>query len=470
MAGKLIRSGKLADYQACGDDGRPVYRAADQIREAIRLQMNEEAASHLAIPKLNDDGDAIDWYAPNDGYVVPWSSATTEEREQAKESLTEMRSSLTELSEKMLTSEDSERRTFGLLLQNTVTFPSEDYVYLVNGKPVVAFWGFRDPTALETDSISLLTIPPRGPVETPVVPPPVVEKRRGFPWWLWPLLLLLLLLLAFLLWWFFFRAKPITTGPINPAPVEVTDDRTDEDLTVEEDLLEEDVRRIYERGGRRYYDFDGDGRLEPVPPGTDIPGAETVKIPESEELPLPEQMPPEPELPENTPPLPEDLPTEPPVEPPVNEDQPPLPEDQSEQPPVDPQDQTPPTPPEPMTIPPDALQNGDPSFLNGDWKAVTGLQDSQGRPVDVEYSFENGEGTVQITDADGQVCSGSVGASVGSGSVSLNGQSVVNCPNGDQYRPANVECAVGADGQADCSGSYEGGDSFGVMMERGGAN
>ena len=83
MHGALLRSGSLQEFNVLGVEGQPVHSAALQLREAIRLKIGREAADCLAIPQKNESGDRIDWYAPFEGDVVPWSAAVSEERDSA---------------------------------------------------------------------------------------------------------------------------------------------------------------------------------------------------------------------------------------------------------------------------------------------------------------------------------------------------------------------------------------------------
>jgi hypothetical protein len=76
MAGALLRSGSLTEFCPLGAVGKPVYSAASQLLAAIRRRAGAETAAVFAIPKQNEQGDIIDWYAPAAGDVVPWSAAS----------------------------------------------------------------------------------------------------------------------------------------------------------------------------------------------------------------------------------------------------------------------------------------------------------------------------------------------------------------------------------------------------------
>lgn len=471
-----IRSGKLKDYRPLGEEGNAVYRSAGQLLEAIRLQLGSEKAAYFARPKVNEAGDGIDWYPHNKGLVVPWSSASPAERSAAKASLQDMQAEIGQLSERMLVSTDEERRTFGKLLTKITVFPGDDYVYLVDGKPVLSFWGFSDPNQTIVDPLDQLTVAPA----VPTGPAPgvaagtaavVLEKRRGWPWWMWLLLLLLLLALLFML-------RTCATGNNAGLPMIPGNQTPLEELAPNDEGIrydDERGRRYIDRNGVRYYDVDGDGipdREGAVDPSDSLPpeASEEGLLPEEpltdEGLP-PDEMAPDapPEMTEEPPmdqPAPEDmLPNE--MDPDAEQTPPsPMLEPPADNPPQDPQ-----TPPEPMSIPPEALQSGDSSFLDGNWQATTGLMDERGRPVDVQYEFDDkGQGQVKMTNADGQTCVGGVSSSMSSGGLTLKGNGAVKCPDGSEFSPADVNCKVGKNGQADCSGSYESGETFGVQMER----
>jgi len=125
MSGALLRTGNLQEFKALGVDGQPVYSAALQLREAIRLKMGREASSCLAIPQPNETGDRIDWYAPAEGDVIPWSAATVEERADAYAQLEVMHAKLGATSESMRAdAQNREKQIFGRLLKKPFTFPT----------------------------------------------------------------------------------------------------------------------------------------------------------------------------------------------------------------------------------------------------------------------------------------------------------------------------------------------------------
>jgi len=242
-AGALLRSGSLTDFQALGAVGTPVYSTAEQLLAAMRRQLGQDVAELFAIPKPNESGDAIDWYAPTPGDVVPWSAASPEERRDAKAALLAARERLLERSRALQADDDRERQVFGKLLEQATNIPSDEHVYLVNGSPVVSFWGFRNRGApdgldvlgnLDTGSTLVPAASSPEPAPTPTeAPVPSAERRRPwYYWWLW--LLPLLLLLGLL--WLGLRSctQEAPPPPAEPKPSETPPERGEDRIPPEE--------------------------------------------------------------------------------------------------------------------------------------------------------------------------------------------------------------------------------------------
>ena len=132
----------------------------------------------------------------------------------------------------------------------------------------------------------------------------------------------------------------------------------------------------------------------------------------------------------------------------------------------------PPAPPQlpseqPLSIPEDAA-NGSTEFLNGDWRAGAGIQDRRtGKPLRLEYRFNDGKGEVTVRRPDGVACSGPVVAGMSSGSLGIDSQGQAACADGSNYDMPQVTCAQGAQSIADCTGSY-GNERFPMSMRRAG--
>lgn len=142
MAKTLLRSGDLDDFQAVGGGGQAVFDSALQIREALRLRKQQALVDCLAIPQVNDEGDRVDWYSPIDGQSRSWKAAEPEARARALRFLESTLDSAAALSRKCMQSPKTAQQLFGSLLEKALQFPGENHVFLVDGKPVITFWGF----------------------------------------------------------------------------------------------------------------------------------------------------------------------------------------------------------------------------------------------------------------------------------------------------------------------------------------
>ncbi|MDI9221915.1 SrfA family protein [Pantoea sp. EA-12] len=193
MAKTFLRSGNLDTVLALGENGQPVWASALQIRETLRLRRQTTLANCLAIPQANERGDRLDWYAPFNGKVKSWLAASDHERQKALELLTLNQQDLLAASLRARDAENPAMRLFGALLSKTLQFPDQQYVYLVDGKPVITFWGFVDPQARSRDDAlaclrdsleealpPLLPEPPAA-IVAPVVVAPVIAPLIEIP-------------------------------------------------------------------------------------------------------------------------------------------------------------------------------------------------------------------------------------------------------------------------------------------------
>ena len=530
MVGIKLRSGKLSEYVAMGAEGAPAYTSADQLRVAIRRHMGQESADFFAVAKPNDSGDGIEWYAPNRGTVIPWSSATPEEKDKAKAMLVEAQEKILEHSATLLKNENQEQQLFGKLLEKSVRIPDDTHVYIVNGKPVVTFWGFDKPNApAGADTITtLITVPntPEEIIEEEIVPP---QKKSSFLMWLIPLLLLLLLLL--LLWFLYFYPKEPEAIAVTPSVTErpVIDDNDQEEDTVlddiidDENLIENDLIRKNIHRDRRDTSYTGnhdrsttnlhnntldrttdtinsdlvnEGRTDEdlvldedalLENGEDTLPEEVLMDDEGtlvdgdileEDIPLPEVIG-NPEgnaltdeaigNPEEQVPSPQDgvLPESSPENNTMNENTPS--EDMSEEAlrREGGRNQRK-SRAQPLTIPPEALKSGSTEFMDGEWASHAGLIDSKtGKPIKVEYDIEDGAGQARIKRPDGSVCSGNVGTSIENGQLVINGQDSIRCPDGVTYDTSKVVCSNNENGSGtDCKGINEGGKDYPVRLRK----
>lgn len=463
MHGALLRSGRSESFAALGESGQPVYRAALQLREAIR-RTSSQMANHLAIPQSNELGSRIDWYSPIQGDVIPWSVATDEERTPARVQLEALRLNLNRLSDRFLGGEQErtmgDKAVFGKLLRRVIYFPDENFIYLVNGTPVLTFWGFLhsdDDRNLEP----LHCLYPRSIIPTAITPttatllpsaasPSTLESfsiskavqpspwwRRW--WWLLPLLLLLLLLPLLL-----------RSCVPNLQPPGLSEGKMPEVPTLDSSHVHGDLQlpaSTLATGGLQAEalpDTTPGGRLRPP----------TDELLTMQQFPSP--------LANNTQPAAGAAPllpiesgksklmqNSPAVGKPALLSKSPASPDASPA----------------LSIPSNA-PDGAADFLSGNWQAGAGIQDRRtGKPLRLEYRFNNGQGAVTVRRSDGVSCTGPVSAAMHNGGLSIDSQGHATCSDGSSYEMPQVGCQQDAQSIAECSGRY-GSEQFPMSMRQ----
>ncbi len=286
MLSTLLRTGDIKDYTALGQDGQAVYSVASQLRDTIRLKRGRMFSDYLAIPQRNDQGSKIDWYVPfeserADGkyMIIPWSSATEEERQQAFSELKVFEKNMADLGLEMSKQANlkGDQLLFSRLLWaepnnpasienlKALRFPNPEHVYLVNNRPVITFWGFIEKnTNLHGDPFLSLkpAVPLVAATPIPEAKPEPTKKKMSWLWWLLPLLLLLALLLCYWFGCFNSSSKKIELDPLAKHEVQKTEKKStalSEDKTLEdkkddkkEPVVDDKKERIVNLNGTSY--------------------------------------------------------------------------------------------------------------------------------------------------------------------------------------------------------------------------
>lgn len=497
MASRLLNSGELKNYFAIGEDGVLVWQRADAFRSSIITseQLGQKYADYLAVPRFTADGSHVDWFIPfaadnkqGEYSVVAWPAASPDEK---KAALVE----LNRLNEKFLNygynlharALNANDRLFAHFLTGSgdgdavnpaIHFPDEECVYIVNGRPVITFWGFLNRgDTLSGNPFSRLSggvVPPVTPRVAPAAPAAVAAANHKWCWLLLPLLLLLLPLLLYLLWWWFFaRVQGLPLFKTYPDISNLSLEPAKETLVVP------DKDKIIRLKDGSYVRVDADGK-ETVIPASE---AENLNLNEpkaddstANDEPKVEDPVADTEKPAEEPVTP---PTEDNAQNPVDEnlakDDNPLqtPDDNTntEQKTDDNNNQNVPVPPElsqdNQNAVPDAqdgpqlsnteLNSGDISKLDGTWKVNSTIVDRKtNKPLQLEYNFKDGKGTATISQKNGVKCTGDVNGGLNGGALTIQGNSIAKCTDGSSYAMPKVVCKPGKDGNSDCTSSYDG--------------
>jgi hypothetical protein len=450
VAKTFLRSGNLDAVLALGENGQPVYASALQIRETLRLRRQSALADCLAIPQANERGDRLDWYAPFSGRVKSWLGASDHERRAALQQLTACQQDMQDLSTRARAAENPSMRLFGALLSKTLQFPDQQYVYLVDGKPVITFWGFVDAQARSRDDalaclrdtleenlpVALVEPLPELPAASVIAEPeiiaepepepvakplpvaapveaqpatPVAARRRFRVWYLLPpVAIAAAVTVAVLL----HRSEPVKTPVATAKPASAP-------ATVS----------------------------TPAPAATSAPVAATPSVTPPAEQAAPEKLPEsQPQKPANT-----------------TTDTAPATSSATLATTV-----TAPVPakPDDLIVTPDAVRDGQVRVIDGRWRVtIDQMPTPTGKPPVMRFQFKNGKGSVQIAQGN-TTCKADVSAAMTSaGNLVIESRYTAKCQNSSRYRMPLLVCHASI-GAAVCEAQYADDRVFPMTIKR----
>lgn len=472
MANVLLRSGDIKDFQALGQDGKAIYLFATQIRETLKFKIGAQYTNHLAIPQRNDQGNIIDWYVPfpsnnpSGNYdIIPWSAANDEEKKAALIQLDNFEQKVIMLGEQMANNGNLSgdnllfyRLIFSPHIHHNnseniigIRFPSPEYVYIVNGIPVITFWGFISPQpsmqcsllqclkpSMTTTTLSTTTMTPFPIPKTEIV---VSRKAWWKRWWFWLLAFLLLLLLLFLLRGCYVKHDTISLA--TPSTSLANNDLNLPSLTLRES--DSHIHSNIDNIALPSVNLNEGNQSVTSPvlalnqslPDEDIPPSTTDT--ESDNSTLNPLQTPDPlqtqSLPNN-----DTQPENNNVTAPFNNS---------------------------LSLPADSLTEGSTDFLQGKWSVRGGIQDElTGKPLSLQYNFDQGNGTVTVTRSDGVKCIGNVGSVIQQGSLNISSQTQATCSDNSGYQLPKIQCKAGINNVANCLGSYDNGIQFPLTIKQ----
>jgi hypothetical protein len=205
-----------------GVRGDPLHAVASQLLAVIRRRLGDGPADLLAEPQMRETGDGIDWYAARSGPVRRLADLDESERTRVLATVQNHLESIRTLGGQLKDSPASEEaRLIGRSLELATTRPSDDFVYLVDGQPVIAAWGYEADAAASLQAFAGPPVPmPPRPAALLASAPAVLPARLGWAPWLSALLFGLLLLLLLLMTSWLLRACAPVDPTLNLATME----------------------------------------------------------------------------------------------------------------------------------------------------------------------------------------------------------------------------------------------------------
>jgi len=201
-----------------GVRGEPLHSVAGQLLSVIRRRLGDGPADLLADPQLREAGDGIDWYASLSGTVQRLSELDDTQRADILHLVEERLAAIRSLGAQLMGSQTSEEaRLIGRSLELSTSRPSDDFVFVVDGQPVIVAWGYEQDAAAGLQASQLATVPTAAPrqavfASAPAAPLLAATRIVGWAPWFSALLFGLLLLLLLLLTSWLLR----TCAPVDP--------------------------------------------------------------------------------------------------------------------------------------------------------------------------------------------------------------------------------------------------------------
>lgn len=231
LVGTTERSG-LSVEQVGGND---VYKLLPQLQAVLEQGFGNSAQYRTFFAEPVEVDRKIDWYAEKGGTVEPVASLPPEERQKVLEQLKSLLKGIGSYAEKLRENDNTASKNYADILEKALVVPGKnylDYVYSVDGQPVMIGWGFSEGNHDVVDGIrdlikqvdnGLAEVAPKpqeepapAPAEPTPPPPPAASEAAPVPApepqpvapprksraWLWCLVVLLLLACAAAAWYF----------------------------------------------------------------------------------------------------------------------------------------------------------------------------------------------------------------------------------------------------------------------------
>lgn len=207
-----------------GVRGDPLHAVASQLLSVIRRRLGDGPADLLADPQLRESGDGIDWYAARSGDVRRFADLDEAGQAQVLQTVESHLGAIRSLGAQLKDSSASEEaRLIGRSLELATARPSDDFIYVVDGEPVIAAWGYEADAAASLQAFSAPPVPvsPRpGPAVLASAPAALLPARLTWTPWLSGLLFGLMLLLLLLITSWLMRACAPVDPTVNIATLE----------------------------------------------------------------------------------------------------------------------------------------------------------------------------------------------------------------------------------------------------------
>lgn len=200
IPGKPVTTTNFNSVQPLGVGGQLVLEQWEVLSQILKHGVSPQCAGLLLEPVIDRQRGEVDWYLPSD-----LQSATTPSvpRDVLLQNAHSLIAQGKQLAQTMAQSSDVVQRQKGALLEQALSYPTDDYIIETPYGPALVAWGHQSNEAENKGGVVSAKGAQQGNRSMSILPAPMLPtKNQGIvSYWPWLLGLLLLLLLAILPWW-----------------------------------------------------------------------------------------------------------------------------------------------------------------------------------------------------------------------------------------------------------------------------
>ncbi|MGQ0697114.1 MAG: VWA domain-containing protein [Panacagrimonas sp.] len=196
------------------DDLGALTDLQNRLHRSLQRRVPASTLSVFARPTAASEPGYVDWYSDLEGQPVALGALPEAQRNAVRTKLGERLAMISQGLDELAARDPGQAQEIADL-RKLLSFPGDESIYVMNGEPVITFWGHRKQGA----ALPAAALAPAAAVAGAGAAAVVATRRRLWPWLL--ALLALLLLLALLCWFWFCREPvPEIVPPLPPPPVE----------------------------------------------------------------------------------------------------------------------------------------------------------------------------------------------------------------------------------------------------------
>ncbi|MDI2113695.1 hypothetical protein [Commensalibacter nepenthis] len=200
ISGKPVTTTNFNAVQPLGVGGQLVLEQWEGVYQILKHELSPQCAGLLLEPVIDRQRGEVDWYIPADLRSMTIASVS---RDVLLQNAHRFIAQAKQLAQRMVQSSDVVQRQKGALLEQALSYPTDDYIIETPYGPALVAWGHQsNDTENKAAFVSAKGNQQHYKSMSILPAPTLVNNKQGIiSYWPWLLGGLLLLLLVLLPWW-----------------------------------------------------------------------------------------------------------------------------------------------------------------------------------------------------------------------------------------------------------------------------